>query len=81
MQFMVLVEKNDWLSLFSSPPGFRRKPKAFSFNIGLCCPDGRTPVMGGIIAAFQGHHSAPWTITQQGFCNNVYKLCIPFGVL
>lgn len=36
--------------------------------------------MGGIIAAFQGHHSAPWTITERGFCNNVYKLCIPFGV-
>jgi len=42
--------------------------------------NGRTPVMGGIIAAFQGHHSAPWTITERGFCNNVYKLCIPFGV-
>jgi len=41
--------------------------------------NGRTPIMGGIIAAFQGHHSAPWTITQRGFCNNVYKLCIPFG--
>jgi ubiquitin-conjugating enzyme E2 variant len=37
--------------------------------------------MGGIIAAFQGHHSAPWTITQRGFANNVYKLCIPFGVV
>ena len=36
--------------------------------------------MGSIIAAFQGHHSAPWTITERGFCNNVYKLCIPFGV-
>jgi ubiquitin-conjugating enzyme E2 variant len=43
--------------------------------------NGRTPVMGGIIAAFQGHHSAPWTITQRAFCNNVYKLCVPFGVL
>lgn len=42
--------------------------------------NGRTPVMGGIIAAFQGHHSAPWTITQRGFCNNVSKLCIPFGL-
>lgn len=41
--------------------------------------NGRTPIMGGIIAAFQGHHSAPWTIGQRGFCNNVYKLCIPFG--
>jgi len=43
--------------------------------------NGRTPVMGGIIAAFQGHHSAPWTITERGFCNNVYKLCAPFGVV
>lgn len=42
--------------------------------------NGRTPVMGGIIAAFQGHHSAPWTITQREFCNNVHKLCIPFGI-
>jgi len=42
--------------------------------------NGRTPIMGGIIAAFQGHHSAPWTISQRGFCNNVYKLCIPFGI-
>lgn len=42
--------------------------------------NGRTKVMGGIIAAFQGHHSAPWTITERSFCNNVYKLCIPFGV-
>jgi len=41
--------------------------------------NGRTPVMGNLIAAFQGHHSAPWTITQRGFCNNVYKLCTPFG--
>lgn len=43
--------------------------------------NGRTPIMGGIIAAFQGHHSAPWTITQRGFCNNVYKLCVPFGLV
>jgi len=42
--------------------------------------NGRTPIMGNIIAAFQGHHSAPWTITNRGFCNNVYKLCIPFGI-
>ena len=42
--------------------------------------NGRTPIMGGIIAAFQGHHSAPWTIAQRGFCNNVYKLCTPFGL-
>lgn len=42
--------------------------------------NGRTPIMGSIIAAFQGHHSAPWTITYRGFCNNVWKLCIPFGI-
>ena len=42
--------------------------------------NGRTPIMGSIIAAFQGHHSAPWTITYRGFCNNVYKLCVPFGL-
>jgi len=42
--------------------------------------NGKTPVMGGIIAAFQGHHSAPWTITERGFENNVSKLCIPFGI-
>jgi len=36
--------------------------------------------MGNIIAAFQGHHAAPWTITERGFCNNVHKLCIPFGI-
>lgn len=42
--------------------------------------NGRTPIMGGIIAAFQGHHTAPWTITERGFCNNVWKLCIPFGI-
>ena len=42
--------------------------------------NGRTPIMGGIIAAFQGHHSAPWTITERGFENNVSKLCVPFGV-
>eukprot|EP00560_Eucampia_antarctica_P010054 CAMPEP_0197831326 /NCGR_PEP_ID=MMETSP1437-20131217/9219_1 /TAXON_ID=49252 ORGANISM="Eucampia antarctica, Strain CCMP1452" /NCGR_SAMPLE_ID=MMETSP1437 /ASSEMBLY_ACC=CAM_ASM_001096 /LENGTH=194 /DNA_ID=CAMNT_0043434185 /DNA_START=625 /DNA_END=1209 /DNA_ORIENTATION=+ len=42
--------------------------------------NGRTPIMGGIIGAFQGHHSAPWTITDRQFCNNVYKLCVPFGI-
>ena len=45
-------------------------------NYGNC----RTPIMGSIIAAFQGHHSAPWTITYRGFFNNVWKLCIPFGI-
>jgi len=42
--------------------------------------NGRTPVLGTIIAAFQGHHSAPWTIADRAFCNNVHKLCIPFGI-
>ena len=42
--------------------------------------NGKTPILGSIIAAFQGHHTAPWTITQRGFCNNTYKLCVPFGI-
>merc|ERR1712154_429317 len=42
--------------------------------------NGKTPVMGNIIAAFQGHHSAPWTITEREMCNNIYKLCVPFGI-
>lgn len=42
--------------------------------------NGRTPIMGGIIAAFQGHHATPWTITERGISNNVYKLCAPFGI-
>lgn len=42
--------------------------------------NGRTPIFGGIIAAFQGHHSAPWTICERGFENNIYKLCVPFGI-
>lgn len=42
--------------------------------------NGRTPIMGGIIAAFQGHHTAQWTITEREFCNNIWKLCIPFGI-
>ena len=42
--------------------------------------NGRTPIVGSIIAAFQGHHTAPWTITERGFCNNVSKITVPFGV-
>ena len=42
--------------------------------------NGKTPIMGSIIAAFQGHHSAPWTITEREMCNNIYKLCVPFGI-
>jgi palmitoyl-[glycerolipid] 3-(E)-desaturase len=36
--------------------------------------DGSTPLLGGVIAAFQGHHDAPWTITHRGFANNVHKI-------
>lgn len=36
-----------------------------------------TPVLGGVIAAFQGHHKEPWTITMREFCNNTYKICLP----
>jgi hypothetical protein len=36
--------------------------------------DGSTPVVGSQIAAFQGHHQKPWTITEREFCNNVYKV-------
>ena len=36
--------------------------------------DGSTPVFGGQIAAFQGHHQRPWTITEREFCNNVHKV-------
>lgn len=43
--------------------------------------NGRTPIFGSLIAGFQGHHTAPWTITERGFCNNVYKLCLPFGIV
>jgi hypothetical protein len=31
-------------------------------------------VFGGQIAAFQGHHQRPWTITEREFCNNVHKV-------
>ena len=36
--------------------------------------DGKTPVFGRQIAAFQGHHQRPWTITQREFCNNVHQV-------
>ncbi len=39
--------------------------------------DGDTPVLGNVIAAFQGHHGQPWTITMREFSNNTYKTCIP----
>ena len=34
-----------------------------------------TPVMGGIIDAFQGHHKDPWTITKRQFANNIHTTC------
>ena len=36
--------------------------------------DGNTPLFGRQIAAFQGHHQRPWTITQREFCNNVHQV-------
>ena len=36
--------------------------------------DGETPVVGSQIAAFQGHHQRPWTITEREFCNNLHKV-------
>jgi len=35
-----------------------------------------TPIFGEQIAAFQGHHQYPWTITHRDFCNNVFKSCV-----
>lgn len=37
----------------------------------------KTPVFGGVIAAFQGHHLYPWTITKRELCNNIHKVAIP----
>ncbi len=37
--------------------------------------DKHTPMLGGVIDAFQGHHKYPRTITQRQFCNNVAGLC------
>lgn len=39
--------------------------------------DGKTPVFGSQIAAFQGHHQRPWTITEREFCNNVHQVFKP----
>lgn len=36
-----------------------------------------TPIVGKQIAAFQGHHVRPWTITQREFCNNVHQVFRP----
>lgn len=46
--------------------------------------DGNTPVVGEQIAAFQGHHREPWTITERQFCNNVHKVfkpALPFAAM
>lgn len=42
--------------------------------------DGGTPVFGRQIAAFQGHHQRPWTITQREFCNNLHQVFKPAAV-
>lgn len=36
-----------------------------------------TPIFGFQIAAFQGHHSFPWTISHRQFANNLYRLTQP----
>uniref|UniRef100_A0A7S0KQA8 Lipid desaturase domain-containing protein n=1 Tax=Ostreococcus mediterraneus TaxID=1486918 RepID=A0A7S0KQA8_9CHLO len=35
-----------------------------------------TPLLGGVIDAFQGHHKYPWTITKRQFANNIHKTCL-----
>ncbi len=40
----------------------------------------KTPVVGSICHAFQGHHDTPWTITFRSMANNLYKVaygCAP----
>merc|ERR1712146_168014 len=40
----------------------------------------RTPIVGSICHAFQGHHDTPWTITFRSLANNLYKVaygCAP----
>ena len=39
--------------------------------------DGNTPFVGKQIAAFQGHHQRPWTITQRDFANNLHQVFRP----
>lgn len=36
-----------------------------------------TPLFGFQCAAFQGHHTSPWTICQREFANNLYRLTFP----
>ena len=37
-------------------------------------------MVGSQIAAFQGHHQRPWTITQREFCNNCSLTFKPAGI-
>lgn len=39
--------------------------------------DAQTPIFGRQIAAFQGHHQRPWTITQRQFANNLHQVFKP----
>lgn len=39
--------------------------------------DGKTPVFGPQIDAFQGHHQRPWTITKREMANNLESLTRP----
>ncbi|KAI4306081.1 hypothetical protein L6164_029390 [Bauhinia variegata] len=45
--------------------------------------DENTPIFGGQIEAFQGHHKWPWTITRRQFANNLHALAraVTFTVL
>jgi len=38
---------------------------------------GSTPIVGYQIAAFQGHHKSPWTITERDTFNNLHRACVP----
>ena len=55
-------------------PHFPSSPAAFYHFFVDNYGDGETPVFGGQIAAFQGHHQRPWTITEREFSNNVHKV-------
>jgi ubiquitin-conjugating enzyme E2 variant len=39
--------------------------------------DKRTPLLGGVIDSFQGHHKYPWTITKRDWQNNVQMVARP----
>ncbi|XXG79676.1 hypothetical protein AAC387_Pa09g0696 [Persea americana] len=36
--------------------------------------DINTPIFGGVIDSFQGHHDAPWSITERDVANNLHEL-------